>query len=125
MKQTIDAQIADAEERLRRAMLDSDVAALDSLLAEELMFTNHFGQLIGKNDDLAAHRLGVFKIQELNPSEQKIQARGDTAVVSVRVQLKGTYSGNPANGIFRFTRVWVLSPDRKWQVIAAHSGIIA
>lgn len=125
MSNAIEAQIAQAEGRLRQAMLDSDLVALHALLAPDLMFTNHLGQPMGKEDDLAAHRSGILKIHELNPSEQQIQIKGDTAIVSVRMQLKGTYAGHPANGDFRFTRVWALSPDKRWQVVAAHSGIIA
>jgi ketosteroid isomerase-like protein len=125
MDRPVEAQIGEAEDRLMQAMLHSDVGALEGLLAQDLIFTNHLGQLVGKDDDLAAHRSGVLKIHELSPSEQRIQARDETAIVSVRVQLNGTYSGIPANGDFRFTRVWELSRDNKWQVIAAHSCMIA
>ena len=41
MTDTIKQEILEAEERLRQAMLDSDVTALDELLAPELIFTNH------------------------------------------------------------------------------------
>lgn len=105
-------------------MLNSDVGALDELLAPELIFTNHLGQLLGKETDLAAHRSGMLKVRELKASEQQVRLNGDVAIVSVRVQLSGTYDGNPANGDFRFTRVWALSPDKTWRVIAAHSGIV-
>jgi hypothetical protein len=36
------------EERLRIAMLNSDVDALDELLSEELLFTNHLGIIVSK-----------------------------------------------------------------------------
>jgi ketosteroid isomerase-like protein len=125
MNRTVEAQIVDAEERLRTAMLSSDVSTLDELLAPELIFTNHLGQLLGKEDDLAAHRSGMLKVRELKPSEQHVWLNGDVAIVSVRMQLLGTYDGKPANGDFRFTRVWVLSPYKTWHVVAAHSGVVA
>jgi hypothetical protein len=83
--------------------------ALDELLAPELVFTNHLWQLLAKEDDLAAHRSGVLKVKELKPSEQHVRLYGDITIVSVRMQLSGAYDGNPANGDFRFTRVWALS----------------
>ncbi len=55
------AKVVQLEERLRQAMLDSDVAELDTLIAPELIFTNHLGQLIGKQEDLAIHRSGALK----------------------------------------------------------------
>jgi len=125
MNRAVEAQIVDAEERLRTAMLGSDVSALDELLAPELIFTNHLGQLLGKEDDLAVHRLGMLKVKDLRPSEQRVRLNGDVAIVSVRMQLSGTYDGKPGNGDFRFTRVWALSPLKTWRVVAAHSGIVA
>jgi len=120
-----EAQIVDAEERLRTAMLHSDVSALEDLLAPELIFTNHLGQLLGKENDLAAYRSGTLNVKKLKPSEQQVRLHGDLAIVSVRMQLSGTYDGNPANGDFRFTRVWALSPQKTWHVVAAHAGIVA
>ena len=125
MNRTVEAQIVNAEDRLRTAMLSSDVSALDELLAPDLIFTNHLGQLLGKEDDLAAHRSGMLKVKELTPSEQHVRPNGDVVIVSVRMQLSGMYDGNPASGDFRFTRVWALSPNKTWHVVAAHSSIVA
>lgn len=119
------AQIVDAEDRLRIAMLSSDVGTLEQLLAPELIFTNHLGQLLGKENDLAAYRSGLLKVSELVASEQQIQFNGEVAIVSVRVLLTGTYAGSPANGDFRFTRIWALSANNTWHVVAAHAGIVA
>jgi ketosteroid isomerase-like protein len=124
MNSTLQAQILDVEEQLRTAMLGSDVATLSELLAPDLIFANHLGQLTGKEDDIAAYRSGVLKVMNLEPSEQQIRALGDVAVVSVRMQMSGTYAGNPANGDFRFTRVWARSQQGKWQIVAAHAGLI-
>jgi hypothetical protein len=82
-----EAEVVDAEEHLRTAMLRSDIEVLDELLAPELIFTNH------------------------------------VAVVSVRMRVAGTYDGNPANGDFRFTRVWALTFENSLRVVAAHAGI--
>ncbi|MDQ2077987.1 nuclear transport factor 2 family protein [Marinimicrobium sp. ABcell2] len=126
MNTELEAQINAAEEQLRRAMLASDVSVLDELLAPDLLFTNHLGQSLGKEADLSAHKSGALGISKLEPSEQQVKLVGrDVAVVSVRVQVAGTYAGQPAGGDFRFTRVWALSPKGQWQVVAAHSGIIA
>jgi ketosteroid isomerase-like protein len=125
MTQSIETRILNAEEQLRLAMLASDVDVLHELLAPDLIFTNHFGHLMSKQDDLAAHRSGMLKIRKLKPSERHIRLHGETVVVSVRMQLEGTYDGNPANGDFRFTRVWAVSPSGAWHVVAAHAGIVA
>lgn len=125
MSDTIESQIVEAEERLRQAMLASDVNALDELLASELMFTNHLGQVLGKQDDLGAHRSGLVEISELTPSEQTVQLRGDVAIVSVRVHLAGSYAGTPSEADFRFTRVWARPSGGTWQVVAGHATVLS
>jgi ketosteroid isomerase-like protein len=125
MPETLETQIIKAEERLRQAMLASDVSVLNELLAPEIIITSHLGELLGKPDDLAAHTSGLIKIHELNPSEQHIQIHKEVAIVSVRMQLSGSYNGNPANGDFRFTRVWAVSSSGAWHIIAAHIGMVA
>jgi ketosteroid isomerase-like protein len=126
MNSSLASQILEAEEQLRQAMLASDVAVLEALLSSNLLFTNHLGQRISKEADLAAHRSGELKIKQLAPSAPAIQVVSDTvAVVSVRVCMDGTYAGRPAGGDFMFTRVWARTDAGSWQVAAAHAGLVA
>ena len=125
MTETVETQIINIEERLRQAMLASNVSVLNELLAPEIIITNHLGQLLEKQDDLAAHESGLIKINELKSSEQHIQIHGEVAIVSVRMQISGSYDGSPANGDFRFTRVWAVSAGGTWHIIAAHIGMVA
>lgn len=50
--ETMKDKIIEFEERLRLAMLNSDVAELDELISSDLLFTNHIGVLISKEDDI-------------------------------------------------------------------------
>jgi ketosteroid isomerase-like protein len=123
MNTTAETQIIDAEERLRLAMLASNVSVLNELLAPELIFTNHLGQLMTKQDDLNAHESGMIRIDALNASERHIQFYGEVAIVLVRMQISGSYAGQPASGDFRFTRVWAVSSSGNWHIVAAHIGM--
>ena len=124
MGSTLQAQIIDVEERLREAMLRSDVRVLGELIAPELHFTNHFGQVVSKADDLAFHQSGVLRLTELSPSQQHIQLHEGFAVVSVLMHLLGSYEGAPIDQNIRYTRVWLISPNGSPQVIAGHSSMI-
>lgn len=124
-EQLTEGQVVNMEERLRLAMMASNVAELDKLLADDLLFTNHLGHSLSKAADLAAHQQHLLDITELQASERQIRVKGDVAVVSVRVRLTGTYHDAETHGDFRFTRVWAPGPDGELQVIAAHSGIVA
>jgi len=124
MSDRVETQTMEAEERLQGAMLTSDVELLDALPADERIFTNYLGHTVGKQDDLAAHRSGVVKINELTPSERRILVRGDVAAVSVRMHLSGSHAGTATEGDLCFTRVWARSHGGTWQVLAGHAGIV-
>lgn len=113
--------IASSEDRLCEAMRTSDLDALDVLLAEGLIFTSHWGALFGKNEDLAAHRDGVVKIDRLVASDRQIRMVAGVAIVTLRLEIAGSIGGEPSVGAFRFTRVWAPSAEGAWQVVAAHS----
>jgi len=81
MSNPIETQIANSEKLLRLAMLRSDVNTLNELLAPELIFTNHLGQVMTKQDDLVAHESGAIKIEVITPSEEYILLIGEVAIV--------------------------------------------
>jgi hypothetical protein len=118
------AQIIELEERLRQAMLHSDAVELDALIAPELLFTNHLGQIFSKQEDLDAHRSGKFKFSEITPSDRQIQLNHGFAVVSVLMHILGSYEGTPVEQNIRFTRVWAISTSGSIQIIAGHTSAI-
>ncbi|HKG91502.1 MAG TPA: nuclear transport factor 2 family protein [Gemmatimonadaceae bacterium] len=119
-----DDTIPQREAELRRAQLAGDVAALERLIDDELVFTGPNGALFTKQDDLDAHRSGSIRITRLEPSEERIQLHGDVAVVIVRMEMAGTFFGDPFGGSFRYTRVWRRRPDG-WRVVAGHVSAVA
>jgi ketosteroid isomerase-like protein len=116
--------VVELEERLARAMRTSDVLALDELLADDLLFTNHLGAVVSKQEDLEAHRSGLLKLDVLDASDRSIRLHGDVAVVGVRVQIAGRYADNLFDAAFRYTRVWALVGDR-WRIVVAHASAVA
>ena len=118
-------QIHELEQRLCEAMRASALDELDALLAEGLVFTDHLGGLWGKQEDLAAHRAGAIHIDSLSASDERIITLEGVAVVNVQLAISGTFAGQAASGRFRFTRVWAPASTGQWQVIAAHSTLVA
>lgn len=117
---SVENQIKEAEERLRLAMLHSDVEALNVLISPELVFTTHLGSVVTKQDDLKVHRTGELKFRTLEPSEQRIMSLGHVAYVSVRMRLSGVDKGALFQGDLRFSRLWRISEGNTWQVVAGH-----
>ncbi|MEM1505577.1 nuclear transport factor 2 family protein [Domibacillus sp. 8LH] len=61
------------EEMLRQAMLTSNVKALNELIDHDLIFVNHFGQILTKEADLEAHRSGVLNFTAITVMEQRVK----------------------------------------------------
>lgn len=121
---TVD-DILHLEEELKEAMLDSDASKLDSLLDNDLIFTNHVGMTMGKQDDLNAHKDGVVDIQALELSDMQVKlAPSGTAIVTVAAHIVGSFAGDPFEDTLRFTRVWQPSEGGKWKLVAAHSSLV-
>ncbi|MFM2481824.1 nuclear transport factor 2 family protein [Celerinatantimonas sp. YJH-8] len=125
MENSKESQIIAAEALLCQAMLASDVQELDRLLSSELVFSNHLGQVLGKKDDLQAHQSGLLHLSHIAIEDQQIKLQQDTAIVVVKMSICGSYDGQPADGTFRFTRVWQHVEGDRWEVIAAHSSGVA
>jgi ketosteroid isomerase-like protein len=104
---TIDiAEVERAEERLRQAMLTNDLAELDNLLSERLMFVGPGGQLADKASDIEARRTGLVKMSVIIPLEQRIEQFGSVIVVNAKMEIKGSLDDAEFFGQFRYTRVW-------------------
>ncbi|WP_114767122.1 nuclear transport factor 2 family protein [Vibrio rhodolitus] len=112
-----------AEEALKRAMINSDTAALDQLLADELVFVNHFGQRSTKQEDILLHQSGLLSIRTIELTDVKTVPHDTFVLVYVKAEIQGTYNGTEANGCFAFSRVWA-KRDGKLQVVSVHSTII-
>ena len=118
-----DEALRNCERDLRRAQLSGDVAALDRLIDESLIFTGPDGLIYRKADDLDAHRTGAIRISRLDPSEEHIQRFGELAVVSVRMEMAGSFNGQPFSGPFRYTRIWCERAGG-WRIVAGHVSAI-
>ena len=114
-----DDPIMACESALRAAQLAGDVAALDHLLDDGLVFTALDGSVVGKADDLAMHRSGRLRVTRMDPSDRRVIRLGPVAVVSVRMDTAATVDGAAMGGPLRYTRVWAEQPGG-WRVVAGH-----
>ncbi len=118
------AEIEIVEDQLRVAMLEGDVASLDALLSDTLIFTNQGGARLTKLDDLAAHRSGLLRIADIDVADRHIRIIAAGAIVTQTAKLRGDYDGRPFSGTFAYTRVWINSANG-WKVEGAHCSAVA
>ena len=118
-----DPEIVELEARLRAAQLAADVAALDALIAEDLLFVGPDGRLATKSQDLEAHATGVVRFREHVPEELRVRrvgAGGRVAVTSLRARLAVEIAGVLDRGTYHYTRVWALDAAGNWRVVGGH-----
>ncbi|WP_315385997.1 nuclear transport factor 2 family protein [uncultured Stenotrophomonas sp.] len=112
----METEIRQHEEALRLAMLTSDLEALDSLIADDLIFVGPSGEVFHKQDDLALHRSGRQRLTLAEWESVKITVQGHSAVTAVAAQLSGTFDGAAFSGRFRYCRFWTKT-DAGWRVL--------
>jgi len=113
-----DDEIVAREAELRAAQLAADVAALDRLIADELLFAGPDGQLGTKAQDLDAHGSGVVRFRAHEPEELRVRRVGaDVAIASLRARLTVEVGGQTVQGTYRYTRVWAREDGRTWRVV--------
>jgi ketosteroid isomerase-like protein len=120
---SIDDEILACEAGLRQAQLTGDVAELDRLLDDLLVFTSIDGTLVGKQDDLSLHRSGRLRITRMDPEDRHLLHLGATSVVSVRMNAEAVMDGVPVTATLRYTRVWHKRADA-WRLIAGHMSVV-
>jgi ketosteroid isomerase-like protein len=120
---SIDDEILTCEAELRQAQLSGDVAALDRLLDDCLLFTGIDGALASKQDDLSLHRSGRLRITKLDSLDRHMLHLGDISVVSVGMAAAAIMDGTPVSATLRYTRVWHKRPEG-WRVVAGHMSAV-
>ena len=118
-------EIAALEARLRDAQLAGDLAELDALIGDDLLFAGPDGQLATKAQDLEAHRAGVLRFRRHEREELRVRAvRADVAVASLRANLAVEVHGKLMEGTYRYTRVWARQSDGRWRVVAGQVAAV-
>jgi hypothetical protein len=120
---SIDDEILTCEAELRQAQLTGDVAALDRLLDERLLFTGIDGALASKQEDLSLHRSGRLRITKMEPLDRHMLHLEGISVVSVGMDAVAIMDGTPVSATLRYTRVWHKRPEG-WRVVAGHMSIV-
>lgn len=94
------------ENQLYEAMKSADIEALDSLLHNDLLFVIPSGEVISKEKDLESYRTGNLKIIELHPEVEHLNIIDDVAIITLKLKLNGSFSGEAFEAQFRYIRFW-------------------
>jgi len=99
------------------AMVKGDGAALDGLLADDLVYTHASGRVDSKASFLDDIKTGQLRYKVIRPEEPKLRVYGDTAVATGLAAVEVNNHGQDLNMKLRYTDVWV-NRGGKWQMVA-------
>jgi hypothetical protein len=120
----VEKEIRRLEEDLTQSEMRVDVAALDSIYAEDIMVTAPIGISVDKPAVMTEVRQAANKatVEKYDKDDLKVRAYGETAAVtSYRITAKARFEETDINERFCITNVW-LKRDGRWQIVARHTA---
>ena len=102
------------------AMAKKDVATLNALLADDLVYCHSSARLDTKQSLIGAMETGATVYTAVEPSDVKAQDLGDAVVLTGVAQIKVTSNGTPNAFGVRFTDVYANRGGR-WQMVTWQS----
>ena len=112
--------IIDLDRKRMRAMVAKDVEALESLLADDLIYTHSSARLDTKRSLIDAMVKGTTVYTGVEASDVKAQDLGDTVVLTGIAQIKVVSGGTPNAFGVRFTDVYTRR-NGAWQMVTWQS----
>lgn len=113
-------KVIDLDRQRMTAMAQKDVAKLNELIADDLVYTHSSARLDTKQSLIGAMESGKTVYTAVVPSDVKAQDFGDAVVLTGSARISVNSGGNAMNFGVRFTDVWV-NKGGKWQMSAWQS----
>jgi ketosteroid isomerase-like protein len=101
-----------------------DVAALDQLLSNTMVYIDYDGSLQTKAQFLEEAKSETLHPEQITNDEMTAHVYGDAAVVTGIYREKGVSKGKPYSRRGRFTDTWV-KENGTWQCVASQSTLIS
>jgi hypothetical protein len=113
-------KVIDLDRQRMTAMAQKDIAKLNELIADDLVYTHSSARLDTKQSLIGAMEAGKTVYTAVVPSDVKAQDLGDAVVLTGSARISVNSGGNTMNFGVRFTDVWV-NKGGKWQMAAWQS----
>jgi ketosteroid isomerase-like protein len=112
--------VIDLDKKRMQAMAAKDVATLEALIADDLIYCHSSARLDTKRSLIDNMTTGKTVYTACEPSDVKAQDFGDTVVLTGVAQIKVTVGGTPNAFGVRFTDVYARRNGR-WQMVTWQS----
>ena len=113
-------KVIDLDRQRMTAMAQKDIAKLNELIADDLVYTHSSARLDTKQSLIGAMEGGKTVYTAVVPADVKAQDLGDAVVLTGSARISVNSGGNAMSFGVRFTDVWV-NKGGKWQMAAWQS----
>jgi ketosteroid isomerase-like protein len=117
-------KIIELDRRRMAAMAAKDGAALDTLLADDLIYTHSSARMDTKKTLVGAMESGATVYTAIEPSEVVAQDLGDAVVLTGVAAISVNSGGNANSFRVRFTDVYA-NRNGQWQMVTWQSTRLA
>jgi ketosteroid isomerase-like protein len=117
-------QIDLLEDSWRNAVMKSDAAQMEKLLADDYMAITASGTLQTKAEALAGLHSGQTHITTLDISDRKVRFYGTTALVTSLAEVQGTTADGDLSGNYRYTHVYARDAQGTWKIVSFEASRI-
>ena len=113
-------KIIDLDRKRMTAMAEKDYAALNELLADDLVYTHSSARIDTKQSLIGNMQSGATVYNAVEPSDVKAQDLGSAVVLTGVARIRVTSGGKPNAFGVRFTDVYA-NKGGKWQMVTWQS----
>lgn len=112
--------VIDLDRKRMQAMAEKDFATLNTVLADDLIYTHSSARLDTKQSLIGNMQSGATVYTSVEASEVKAQDLGDAVVLTGIAQIKVVSNGTPNAFGVRFTDIYA-KRDGRWQMVTWQS----
>ncbi len=113
-------KVIDLDKQRMDAMAKKDLAALNKLISDDLVYTHSSARLDTKKTLIGNMESGSTVYTSVVPSDVKAQDLGDTVVLTGSCKISVMSQGRPNSFGVRFTDVWA-NKGGQWQMVTWQS----
>lgn len=122
MNVSVELQVAGAEDALLAAMVAGDVARVDALTADDVVFTTPGGETIGKAEDLAAYRAGTLRITDVKVLHRQVAAHGTSGQTKMLAEVTVSDGADRSEVTLEWVRQWEFR-EGGWLLVGAETTL--
>jgi len=113
-------KIIDLDKKRMHAMAQKDIATLNALLSDDLVYTHSTARLDTKESLIKGMESGATVYTAVEPSDVKAQDLGEAVVLTGVARISVMSRGNPNTFSVRFTDVYA-NKGGQWQMVTWQS----